>query len=51
MSSAGGYYTFVSRAVHPRVGFLTAWMYVFYNPVAAGQGRVAGQGGGRHGRR
>ena len=36
MSSAGGYYTFVSRAIHPRVGFLTAWMYVFYNPVCAG---------------
>ena len=36
MSSAGGYYTFVSRAIHPRAGFLTAWMYVFYNPLAAG---------------
>src|SRR5580693_6422197 len=36
MSSAGGYYTFVSRAINSRVGFLTAWMYVFYNPVCAG---------------
>lgn len=36
MSSAGGYYTFVSRAIHPRAGFLTAWMYVFYNPLCAG---------------
>jgi|SRR5579875_243644 amino acid transporter len=36
MSSAGGYYTFVSRSIHPRVGFLTAWMYIFYNPLAAG---------------
>ena len=36
MSSAGGYYTFVSRALGPRVGFMTAWMYVFYNPVCAG---------------
>jgi amino acid transporter len=36
MSSAGGYYTFVSRAINPRVGFMTAWMYVFYNPLAAG---------------
>ncbi len=36
MSSAGGYYTFVSRALGPRVGFITAWMYVFYNPVCAG---------------
>ena len=36
MSSAGGYYTFVSKAINPRVGFLTAWMYVFYNPLCAG---------------
>jgi len=36
MSSAGGYYSFVSRAINPRVGFLTAWMYVFYNPLCAG---------------
>lgn len=36
MSSAGGYYTFVSRSIHPRAGFLTAWMYIFYNPLAAG---------------
>jgi amino acid transporter len=36
MSSAGGYYTFVSRAINPRVGFMTAWMYVFYNPLCAG---------------
>jgi amino acid transporter len=25
--SAGGYYTYVSRTVHPRAGFLTAWLY------------------------
>ena len=36
MSSAGGYYTFVAKAINPRAGFLTAWMYVFYNPVCAG---------------
>src|SRR6202789_33769 len=36
MPSAGGYYTYVSRALNPRVGFLTAWMYVFYNPLCAG---------------
>ncbi len=36
MSSAGGYYTFVSRAIGPRFGFMTAWMYVFYTPLAAG---------------
>ena len=36
MSAAGGYYTFVSQAIHPRAGFLTAWMYVFYSPLCAG---------------
>src|SRR5271165_3449337 len=36
MSSAGGYYTFVSRALGPRAGFMTAWMYVFYCPVIGG---------------
>lgn len=36
LPSAGGYYTYVSRAVHPRAGFLTSWMYVFYAPLAGG---------------
>jgi len=36
MPSAGGYYTYVSRALHPRVGFLTSWMYVMYAPLAGG---------------
>src|SRR5579875_78845 len=36
MPSAGGYYTYVSRAIHPRAGFLTPWMYVFYSPFAGG---------------
>ena len=36
MPSAGGYYTYVSRAIHPRAGFLTAWMYVLYSPIVAG---------------
>jgi amino acid transporter len=31
--SAGGYYTYVSRTVHPRAGFLTAWLYFLYDPV------------------
>src|SRR5438067_2844932 len=26
LPSAGGYYTYVSRALHPRAGFLTSWM-------------------------
>ena len=30
---AGGYYTYVSRTVHPRAGFLTAWLYFLYDPV------------------
>jgi amino acid transporter len=36
MPSAGGYYTYVSRALHPRAGFLTSWMYVLYAPLAGG---------------
>lgn len=36
MPSAGGYYTYVSRALHPRAGFLTSWMYVLYAPIAGG---------------
>jgi len=38
MPSAGGYYTYVSRALHPRAGFLTSWMYVLYAPIAGGPG-------------
>jgi amino acid transporter len=34
--SAGGYYTYVSRTVGPRLGFLTSWMFVFYSPIVAG---------------
>ena len=34
--SAGGYYTYVSRTVGPRLGFLTGWMYVLYSPIVAG---------------
>jgi amino acid transporter len=36
MPSAGGYYTYVSRALHPRLGFLTSWMYILYSPVTGG---------------
>ena len=36
LPSAGGYYTYVSRAIHPRAGFLTSWMYVLYSPLCAG---------------
>jgi amino acid transporter len=34
--SAGSYYTFVSRTVHPRVGFLSGWMYILYAPPVSG---------------
>lgn len=36
LPSAGGYYTYISRAIHPRAGFLTSWMYIFYAPLAGG---------------
>jgi amino acid transporter len=34
LPSAGGYYTYISRTVHPRAGFLTAWLYILYDPIA-----------------
>ena len=34
LPSAGGYYTYVSRTVHPRAGFLTAWLFFVYTAVA-----------------
>ena len=36
MPSAGGYYTYISRAIHPRAGFLTSWMYILYSPIVGG---------------
>jgi amino acid transporter len=36
LPSAGGYYTYVSRALNPRAGFLTSWMYVLYSPLSGG---------------
>jgi amino acid transporter len=35
LPSAGGYYTYVSRTVGPRSGFLTAWLYFLYDPTGA----------------
>src|ERR1700687_4131239 len=35
--SSGGYYTFVSRGLGPRTGFLTTWSYLIYDiPGPAG---------------
>jgi amino acid transporter len=34
--SAGGYYTYVSRTLGPRLGFLTGWVYALYSPIVAG---------------
>ena len=31
--SAGGYFTYISRAVHPRAGMFTGWLYFLYNPL------------------
>jgi len=31
MPSAGGYFTYISRTINPRVGFLSAWLsYMYY---------------------
>src|SRR4030081_1691631 len=32
LPSAGVYYRYVSRAVSPRAGFLTSWMFILYSP-------------------
>ncbi|HKF78260.1 MAG TPA: APC family permease [Candidatus Dormibacteraeota bacterium] len=33
LPSAGGYYTYVSRGINPRVGFMTGWIYFLYDPL------------------
>jgi amino acid transporter len=35
LPSAGGYYTYVSRALNPRAGFLAGWMFFLYEPPQA----------------
>lgn len=32
--SAGGFYTYISRTVHPRAGFMSAWLLSFWLPPA-----------------
>src|SRR3982074_715477 len=36
LPSAGAYSTSVSRALGPRAGFLTSWMFILYSPMAGG---------------
>src|SRR4030088_1271456 len=36
LPSAGGYFTYVSRALGARAGFLTGWMFILYAPMAGG---------------
>src|SRR6266704_4798062 len=36
LPSAGGYYTYVSRSLGARAGFLTSWMFIPYSPMAGG---------------
>src|ERR1700722_15930641 len=31
--SAGGLYTYIARALHPRIGFLIAWAYALAEPL------------------
>jgi amino acid transporter len=35
LPSAGGYYTYVSRSLNPKVGFLAGWMFFLYDPLTA----------------
>ena len=33
LPSAGGYYSYISRALNPKLGFLAGWMYFLYDPI------------------
>src|ERR1700733_3812609 len=35
LPSAGGYYTYVSRTLNPKAGFLAAWIFFLYEPLTA----------------
>ena len=32
MPAAGGYYTYISRSLHPRLGWLVAWLFILTRP-------------------
>jgi len=34
--SAGGYYTYISRTLHPRLGFMSAWAFALFMPPVTG---------------
>ncbi len=38
LPAAGGYFTYVSATLHPRLGFLAAWMFFIVELVAPGAG-------------
>jgi amino acid transporter len=33
LPSAGGYFSYISRALNPKLGFLAGWMYFLYDPI------------------
>src|SRR5207247_6257696 len=35
LPSAGSFYTYTARGIHPAVGFLVAWGYAFVEPLVA----------------
>src|SRR2546430_10963683 len=35
LPSAGSFYTYASKGLHPSVGFLVAWAYAFVEPLVA----------------
>ncbi|MHA4915493.1 amino acid permease, partial [Enterococcus faecium] len=37
LPSSGSYFTYLSRTLHPRVGFLAAWLYFFAFPLVGAQ--------------
>lgn len=34
--SAGGYYTYISKTLHPRLGFMSAWAFALFMPPVTG---------------
>jgi amino acid transporter len=40
--SAGGYYTYVAKGIHPRAGFIVSWLNIIYAPLVLGAVTVFG---------